>query len=57
MEKQITVGYDPRTGLLIVTQHEGDEDNERSVFLTEEDIDDINTEAEQHRIAHRSDFN
>jgi len=56
MEKQITTDYDPKTGLLIVTQHEGDS-NERSIFLTKEDITDIVTEALKHRIADREDFN
>jgi hypothetical protein len=53
--KQITTDYCPRTGLLIVTQHEPD--NERSVFLTKEDITDIMSEALKHRIADQADFN
>ena len=57
VKKQITTDYCPRTGLLVVTQHEGDADNERSVFLTKEDVVDIEWEAKKHRLANRADFN
>ncbi len=55
-KKQILTDYCPRTGLLVVTQDEGDELNERSVFLTLEDVQDINAEAKLHRLANRKDF-
>lgn len=56
---QITFDYDPRTGLVEATQHEGDDDNERSIFLVIEDIDDLNEfvqNLDRKNIAHREDF-
>ena len=56
--KVITLGYDTMNNLIIVTQNNGDKDNEQSVYLCLEDIHDINDKLKElGTIADREDFN